>query len=41
MRETTLGRMIFNEVLPEEFEYSNEVADKKTLKKIVINCYNK
>jgi DNA-directed RNA polymerase subunit beta' len=38
-RETTLGRLIFNEILPEEFAYFNDVADKKSLKKIVINCY--
>ncbi len=39
IRETTLGRLIFNEVLPEDFEYFNDVADKKSLKKIVISCY--
>jgi len=37
--ETTLGRLIFNEIMPEEFDYFNAVADKKSLKKIVINCY--
>lgn len=41
MRETTLGRLIFNEMLPEEFDYFNDVADKKALKKIVISCYKR
>lgn len=39
VHETTLGRLIFNEVLPEEFAFFNDVADKKSLKKLVINCY--
>ncbi len=39
VRETTLGRLIFNEVLPQDFEYFNDLADKKSLKKIVISCY--
>ena len=29
--ETTVGRLIFNEVLPENFPYLNEITNKKTL----------
>lgn len=38
--ETTVGRLFFNEIVPQELGYFNEVADKKALKRIVINCYN-
>ncbi|MFH0952110.1 MAG: DNA-directed RNA polymerase subunit beta' [Patescibacteria group bacterium] len=33
--ETTVGRIIFNEVVPEEMGYINELLDKKTLSKLV------
>ena len=33
--ETSVGRLLFNSVLPEEFEYINEEIKKKTLEKIV------
>ena len=33
--ETTVGRIIFNEVLPEDFEFRNHVMDKKALKDLV------
>jgi DNA-directed RNA polymerase subunit beta' len=33
--ETTVGRIIFNEVLPEEIEFRNHVMDKKALKDLV------
>jgi len=36
---TTVGRVIFNEVLPKELGFINQVADKKTLSKIVDDCY--
>ena len=39
IKETTLGRLILNDALPEDFEYFNDIADKKSLKKLVINCY--
>lgn len=39
--ETTVGRIIFNEVIPEELGYINRVADKKVLSKIVDDCYRK
>ena len=33
--ETTIGRIIFNEVVPEEVGYVNEVIGKKALKKVI------
>ena len=37
--ETTVGRTIFNEILPRVLGYKNEVMDKKTLKLLVAECY--
>ena len=37
--ETTMGRILFNEILPEGFRYVNEVVDKKRLSKIIGDCY--
>ena len=37
--ETTVGRTIFNEILPDVLGYKNEVMDKKTLKSLVAECY--
>lgn len=34
-RTTTLGRAFFNEILPEEYPYDNEVQNKKQLKKVL------
>jgi DNA-directed RNA polymerase subunit beta' len=42
--ETSVGRIIFNEVLPEGFEYQNETMDSKTVKKMInkiIDIYGK
>ncbi len=45
--ETTVGRAIFNEIIPEELRmsewggYFNQVADKKALSVIVDKCYRK
>ncbi|OPY59751.1 MAG: DNA-directed RNA polymerase subunit beta' [Pelotomaculum sp. PtaU1.Bin035] len=39
--ETTVGRIIFNEVIPPELGYINKVADKKVLSKIVDDCYRR
>ncbi|MEW6698515.1 MAG: DNA-directed RNA polymerase subunit beta' [Bacillota bacterium] len=39
--QTTIGRIIFNEIIPEELGYINKVCDKKTLSKIVADCYRK
>jgi len=40
-RETALGRVFFNEVLPEDFRYVNEVMSKKNLKKVLAQIFNK
>ncbi|MDI6785172.1 MAG: DNA-directed RNA polymerase subunit beta' [bacterium] len=39
--ETTAGRVIFNNVLPEQSEYINDTLDKKKLGIIVSECYQK
>ncbi|MBO8136892.1 MAG: DNA-directed RNA polymerase subunit beta' [Desulfotomaculum sp.] len=39
--KTTVGRLIFNEVIPDKLGYYNDVADKKALAKIVDKCYRK
>src|SRR5438067_1257432 len=39
--ETTVGRILFNEVIPEELGYYNEPMDSKTLKRVVQECYKK
>lgn len=39
--QTTVGRIIFNEVIPDELGFINKVCDKKTLSKIVADCYRK
>ncbi|MDD3652725.1 MAG: DNA-directed RNA polymerase subunit beta' [Desulfotomaculaceae bacterium] len=39
--ETTTGRIIFNEVIPQDLGYINQVADKKVLSKIVDDCYRR
>ena len=36
-RDTTLGRVFFNEVLPKEYPYDNEVQNSKHLKKVMAN----
>jgi len=39
--ETTVGRIIFNEVLPEGFDYQNIVMNKKNLKNLVSDCFKR
>ncbi|MDP2952329.1 MAG: DNA-directed RNA polymerase subunit beta', partial [Chloroflexota bacterium] len=39
--ETTIGRILFNEVLPSEIGFQNEVMDKKALKQLVLGCYRR
>lgn len=39
--ETTIGRLIFNEVLPEEIGYRNYVFDKKALGALVSESYHR
>jgi DNA-directed RNA polymerase subunit beta' len=41
MIETTVGRIIFNEVIPEEMGYRNTLMDKKAIKEIVSECSHK
>ena len=35
IRNTTLGRVFFNEILPEDFPYNDNVQNKKELKKVL------
>jgi DNA-directed RNA polymerase subunit beta' len=37
--ETTVGRALFNRVMPEEMRYVNEVLDKGGLQRLVGRCY--
>ena len=37
--ETSIGRIIFDEVLPDELGFRNEVMDKKALRNVVADCY--
>jgi len=37
--ETTVGRIIFNESLPQGFTFVNELLSKKTISDIVTECY--
>jgi len=36
--KTSVGRILFNEVLPEELGYFNKIIDKSTLKQIATRC---
>ena len=38
--KTSVGRIIFNEVLPPELGFYNESINKSSLKQIVTDCYN-
>ena len=40
MRKTTLGRVHFNEVLPEDFPYVEEVMNKKNLNRVLARIFN-
>ena len=39
--ETTVGRVIFNQILPREMGFVNEVLDKKKIGAVIHSCYNK
>lgn len=39
--KTSVGRIIFNEVLPGEFSFINEAMDKQLLKQLVADCYKR
>ncbi len=41
IRETTLGRLYFNETFPEDFEYQDEAMTKKRLQKVMAAVYQK
>ncbi len=36
--KTTVGRVIFNQVLPKELRFINEVVDKSSLKRLIAQC---
>ena len=40
IRETTLGRVLLNEVLPEDFPFVNDVMGKKALNKVMAQIFN-
>ncbi|MCC7161151.1 MAG: DNA-directed RNA polymerase subunit beta' [Anaerolineae bacterium] len=37
--ETTVGRVLFNEIFPEEMRFVNDIQDKKKLKELVARAY--
>jgi len=39
MVETTTGRVLFNQIVPGELDYYNELLDKKKLGELVAQCY--
>ena len=41
IRETTLGRVFFNEILPEDFPYDNNIQTKKQLKKVLAQIFDR
>lgn len=41
IRDTTLGRVFFNEILPADFPYDNSVQTKKQLKKVLARIFDK
>ena len=41
IRDTTLGRVFFNEILPEDLPYDNSIQSKKQLKKVLAKIFDK
>ncbi len=41
IRDTTLGRVFFNEILPEDYPFDNNVQTKKQLKKVLARIFDK
>ncbi|NTW61254.1 DNA-directed RNA polymerase subunit beta' [Candidatus Saccharibacteria bacterium] len=41
VRQTTLGRVFFNDILPEDFAYDNSVQSKKQLKRVLAKIFDK
>lgn len=37
--ETTVGRVLFNEILPKELGFWNELMDRKALRRLIAECY--
>lgn len=40
IRNTTLGRVIFNQILPEDYPFDNSVQNSKQLKKVMANIFD-
>ena len=40
IRNTTLGRVFFNEILPEDFPFDNSIQTKKQLKRVLAKIFN-
>ena len=40
LRSTTLGRVFFNEILPEDFPYDNAIQNKGQLKRVLAKIFN-
>ncbi len=40
IRDTTLGRVIFNEILPEDYPYDNSVQTKKHLSRVMADIFD-
>ncbi len=40
IRDTTLGRVIFNEILPKDYPYDNSVQNKKHLSKVMADIFD-
>ena len=38
-KQTTIGRAIFNSIVPDELEYIDELLNKKKVEEIIYNCY--
>lgn len=41
IRDTTLGRVFFNEILPEDYPYDDNVQNKKQLKKVLARIFER
>ena len=41
VRDTTLGRVFFNEILPEDYPFDNGVQNKKQIKKVLARIFDK
>jgi DNA-directed RNA polymerase subunit beta' len=41
VRTTTLGRVFFNEILPEDFPYNDNIQTKKELKRVLAQIFDK